>query len=314
MAAKARQVAEIARQEMARLRVERKAMEEGTVRRLAEIEAERRASERQERLRREREEEESRRAEEAERRRLDLEERRKAGEQARREAEELAARRRAEREAREAAEEQAEREKIQVAERQAKREEWTRRLRNVGNVAASVLILVVAIHGAERLIGWAGSSSGDGAPPARVEPGAGIDRSPGNGTASGAGEAGPVAAESLAIAPPLIEVEPLPIDEEVTSPTPIATPVPLDALADSVSRAVERFADTSRRLAVRAGSCAELQQDFVDVDRAWMEYSLNGGTLEELALDATRTERHRGLALAVRQAEVTFGNSGCPRP
>jgi len=312
MAAKARQVAEIARQEMARLRVERKAMEEGTVRRLAEIEAERRSAERQERLRKEREEEEARRAEEEQRRRLDLEDRRKAGVQARREAEELAARRRAEMEARRAAEEQAERDRDLAVERQAKREEWTRRLRNVGNVAASVLILVIAISGAERLIGWAGPEGN--APTERVESPTDAAGSRTARETPSQGDAGSSAAESLAIAPPLIEVESLPIEEDVTAPPPITTPVPLDAFADSVSTSVERFAATRRRVGAGSGSCAELQKEFVAVDRAWMEYSLNGGTPEQLALDATRTERHRGLALAVRQVEVAFGASGCPRP
>lgn len=313
MAAKARQVAELARQEMARLRIERKAMEEGTVRRLAEIEAERRAADREGRLHRDREESETRKTEAAERRRVEREQRRKAGERARREAEELAARRRAEAEARRAAEEEEDRRKALAAEGRAKKEEWTRRLRNVGNVAASVLILVIAISGAERLIGW---TQPEADPARQTDRSTAADAESRTATGSGATLPPPVATparDSLAVEPPLIEVEGLDLEAGV-SPAPIATPVPLDGFAEAVTRALATYAGSAARFADGSARCGELGGAFAAVDRAWMKYIVNGGTLGELALDATRTERHRGLAREVRLVEKGFAESGCLRP
>jgi hypothetical protein len=310
MASKAKQIAEIARQEVARVRVERKLLEETTAKRLAEIEAERRAAERAAKKQAERRDE----VDLAERRRAEREARREAGERARQEAELLIAQRAREAAARQEAEERARLEAAAAAEKQAHREEWTRRLRNVGNIAASIGIIAIAAAGADKIVGW--SSGGRDAArvqdvrteqPAASRPAVADDP---------ADDRPQPRVDSLAVLPPAIEDSGFEL-EEVGAGAVRGPGLESDALAAVLVNTADAYALTAEEFVVGRRSCADLQQAFIEVDGAWLEYSMKRS--DELAnanqpFDATRVARDDELTDRVREVEAAFAATGCPRP
>ena len=309
MANKARQIAEIARQEVSQTRVERKLLEQTTAKRLAEIEAERRASERAAYQKVQARDENDI----AQRRKAARLARKERGQQAREEAEQLIAQRAADAAARLESEEQARTEEARAVEKQAQREEWTRRLRNVGNVAASIGIIAIAAAGADRIVGWSGSRSIEGARESTADSRA----TEGNTRAAESADPDPFV-DSLMIMPPAIEIDTAELDLSEVNVAPLQLDATAsDPLATVVRNAIDVYGITAEDHGLGEKTCADLQGAFVDVDSAWLEYSMKrAGELADAnrELDANRDARDGELSVLVREIETAFAATGCPRP
>ena len=309
MASKARKIAEIARQEVSQARVERKLLEQTTAKRLAEIEAERMASERAAHKQAQALEV----TDIAERRRAAKLARKERGQRAREEAEMLIEQRAVDAAAKLEAEENARIEEANATAKQAHREEWTRRLRNVGNVAASVGIIAIAAAGADRIVGWSGSRSNDDARDNTADTRAATR----NTTPAESGDRDPIV-DSLMILPPAIELDTAELDLSEVGVAPLELDATAsDPLATVVRNAIDVYGITAEEHGLGEKSCSDLQSAFVDVDTSWLEYSMKrAGELADAnrELDANRDARDGELSVLVREVEAAFAATGCPRP
>ena len=325
MAGKAKQVAEVARQEVARLRVERKALEQAVARRGAELAAVRQTT-----------------AQEVERRR-DAELQRAVESAARQKAEEAAMQvsvRRARREvaeadrqtAAEAAEQEAEARRVAEedeleAARQRRRQRWTDGARRTGNVAASIGIVALAVFGADRIfqvpdgasrVPAAAVTAVPVAQPAEAKP-AGESRGdstnssalieiPGLNQAESDGTLPVVLAPDFEAAVPGVEepeVVPAGVDPRLLD---------LDALADSADGALVFFRSLAVAFETGAKGCDDLKAAYIEVDSRWVAYVVGGVSRMDADLDAERTNRHKDLTRDMQRVELSYEVSGCPVP
>jgi len=81
--------------------------------------------------------------------------------------------------------------------------------------------------------------------------------------------------------------------------------------------AVDVYGITAEEHGLGQRTCADLQSAFVDVDAAWLEYSMKrAGELADAnrELDPNRNLRDGELTRLVREVETAFAATGCPRP
>jgi hypothetical protein len=324
MAAKAKKVAEVARDEVARLRMERKALEEAVARRGAELEAIRQTTAQE--VERRRDAELQRAVEAAARQKAEEAAREVAVERARREVAEADARKAvqavAEATEREAETRRTEREDELSQAREKRRERLTRWTRQVGNVAASIGIVGLAIFGADRVFRW---PEGVGNVPTAAVPGVSTTRSaeahPSEGLSGRVDSFGAAAWGSGAAGAPLVVMPP---DFEASVPG-VADPEIvlsegdsrlslLDALADSADGAMESFRALVSGFESGAADCDDLKTAYVEMDRRWVAYAVNGVSRLDGGLDEDRGERHRNLTRGMQRIKLAYEVTGCPLP
>ena len=88
----------------------------------------------------------------------------------------------------------------------------------------------------------------------------------------------------------------------------------LDGLADQVASALRGYGPVEDAFDPSAGACEDLQAAYIDVQDTWFEYSVNGTGRLGAPLDPTRSARDKTLYADVQQVELSFVESGCPRP
>ncbi|MCL7926881.1 MAG: hypothetical protein M8841_03745, partial [marine benthic group bacterium] len=211
------------------------------------------------------------------------------------------------------AEERARIDAARAAEKQARREEWTRRLRNVGNIAASIGIITIAAAGADRIVGWSSSGSQSDAAESAEDP-VQVD-TPRRGESDGAERSEPGVAD-IGVLPPAVDDSGLDLDEIEVDPVR-EVELESDRLSMVLRNAVDSYRLTAEEFVTNQRTCADVQAEFVAVDGAWMNYSMaRAAELADASLefDGTRVRRDEELTGLVREIESAFAATGCPRP
>jgi hypothetical protein len=302
METKARNAAEVARMEAERSRnerVERKAVEEGTAKKVAELERAKAAAEREAARAAERQAVAIRRAEEQARLATSDAARQAALEVARKEAEDAAARRKAEADAKKAAAEKERRDAEEASKKARKLDERKERLRQGGRVAVNVGMFVIVLAGVgfgARFFGPAVGGALDSLRSLRVDAAeeAALDtRTPAAGTAG--------------------ETAPLPMRPVAPGPDQ-ATLENLDRLASETASAIRNYDVVAEVFDPATGVCVDIQSVFVGVQDAWFEYSTSGTAPLTAPLDPGRASRDEGLYARVQDVERSYADTGCPRP
>jgi hypothetical protein len=315
MAAKARQVAEVARQEVARLRMERKALEQTVARRSAELKAIRQTTAQE--VERRRDAELQRAVEATARQKAEETAQQVSVERARREVADADARRagKVAADAAESAEESAEarraeeEDEIAVA-RERRRSKWTDRARQAGNVAASIGIVAVALFGADRIFQLPDTVSR--VPTVPVQP---AEARPPVEAIADSLTADPEAAALPVVLPPDFASGVPGVEDPELVPAGIDPRIfVLDALADSADGAMIHFHSLAEAFAEGAKGCDELKEAYVQVDSRWLAYVVTGISRMETDLDEERATRHEDLSRDMQRVEVSYEVTGCPIP
>lgn len=184
----------------------------------------------------------------------------------------------------------------------------------MGNVAASIGIIAIAAAGADRIVGWSGSGAAE---ETAASTAADTRAAPQNQKPAGSAESDP-AVDSLGIMPPAIEIDTAELDLSEVDVAPLhVDAADSDPLATVVRNAIDVYGITAEEHGLGEKTCTDLQGAFVDVDSAWLEYSMTrAGELADAnrELDANRNSRDGELTAMVREVETAFAATGCPRP
>jgi len=120
------------------------------------------------------------------------------------------------------------------------------------------------------------------------------------------------------IMPPAIEIDTADLDLTEVDVAPLQVDAaPSDPLAAVLHNALDVYAITAEEHGLGERTCGDLQGAFVDVDSAWLEYSMKrAGELADANrdLDPNRNLRDGELTKLVREVETAFAATGCPRP
>ena len=120
------------------------------------------------------------------------------------------------------------------------------------------------------------------------------------------------------IMPPAIEIDTADLDLTEVDVAPLEVDAAgSDPLAAVLRSALAVYSTTAEEHGLGENTCADLQDAFVDVDSAWLEYSMKrAGEFADANrdLDPNRNLRDGELTGLVREAETAFEATGCPRP
>jgi hypothetical protein len=214
-----------------------------------------------------------------------------------------------------------------AAARESKRERWASRGRRVGNVAASIGIVGLAVFGADRIFQIPDASTRapsavvrtvPAAQPAVVTPPAGQPADPVDSEAVDGGSEPEDTGEGVAplvVLPPDFEIGVPGVENPEVVPAGIDPRIyRLDVLADSADGAMVYFRSLAAAFGAGTKGCDDLKAAYVDLDSRWVAYVVGGYSRMEAALDDERTARHASLRRDKQRSELTYEVTGCPIP
>jgi len=88
----------------------------------------------------------------------------------------------------------------------------------------------------------------------------------------------------------------------------------LDGFSQRTTEAVDAYNALAAEFNPATGFCVDVRAAYGDVQDAWFEYSATGTAQLTAPLDPDRAARDQTLYSAVQNTELSFADTGCPRP